>query len=1338
MKRVVSLSEKVHGNGPVRFSWQKPQGCFIATAGVNNVVNIYDRHGEAKEQVQLQGRCVGLAWDKDGDILAMISDQASMIVLWDANTFKVLQVDVGFKEPMSVIRWSSVSENLAAGTSKGNLVIYSHLSSKKTPVLGKHSKRVSCVCWSRQDLLAMASEDKTLTISNKDGDTLQQINLRAEPSLIQFSEMKQNERVNGDNTVSLVLGKKILYLFNLNDPENPMELAFQQKYGEIVSYRWFGDGYILLGFSFGYFIVISTYLKEIGQELHQSKNHKISLNCVDVNAEIDKAASCGDNTIKIYELSNLKETYQVMTVDDEQTVDNMEWTSDGQLLAVSSAKGALHIYLTKLPMISHVCQTRIIYLSSLLEVTVTDYLEKDKLINVSTEVEPSFLSIGPYHFALGMNNRAWFYSFNDNEPELGSEREYLGTIQFMTLNADYSCVLYEGKLHLHLIDMGTEENKEKGSLMLPELGATMKVTCQLLTLEFLIYGTDSGIICYFQLEDWQNVTEYRHSVGVRSIYSEPYGLELIFIDNKSDGFIFNPVNSSCIEIPDFPRKIKGVLWDRSPTDENVFMVYDEEKIYIYYYLRESIRGYKVDLITSEALPKGQTPLLLYAGELTCQTQGEKLTTFTLSTHEFDSGDRKWDVKEAKEALKKCTGLKKFKEGWRICQSCNSTELWTMLAVAAVEVFDLEFAIEVYRQIKEVGMVWTLEELLGMEDQYLLAGNIASILGDFELAQELFLKSSRPSAALDLRRDLLQWDIALQLANKLAPEHVAIISKEYAQQLELMGEYSNALTHYENAVIEDKNHDDHNASVNAGIARMAIRCGQLRRGVIMAEQLSSRIIKKECAEILEEMKQYTEASALFESGGYSDRAASLYIRLKNWQKVGDLLPLITSPKILLQYAKAKEADGRFQEAAEGYRRAKDHDNLIRILLEHLKNPEEAVELVRETQSIEGAKMVARFFQKLNDFSSAIQFLVMSRCNDEAFELAKKYGKMAIYAEVLGKEATDDEFRNLAFYYENEKSNYLAGKYFYLSKDYPKALKQLLKVSGKDEGAAIHLATDAVGKAQDSQLTQQLIRHLLGEADGVPKEPKYLFKLYMACGQYKEAAKTATIIAREEQNAGSYRNAHDLLFSMYRELLKNNMKVSSEMQNSLMILHSYILVKLHVKLGNHLRVARLLIRVANNISKFPAHVVPIITSTIIECHRSGLKNSAFNYATMLMRPDYRNQIDAKYKRKIEAIVRKPQKVEEEEPCSPCPFCNNLIPEMETACPQCKNSIPYCVITGQHIVVDDLTECPSCSFPAVATEFSKFLEQESTCPMCAESVKGSDLKLVTDAKEFLKGRE
>lgn len=38
--------------------------------------------------------------------------------------------------------------------------------------------------------------------------------------------------------------------------------------------------------------------------------------------------------------------------------------------------------------------------------------------------------------------------------------------------------------------------------------------------------------------------------------------------------------------------------------------------------------------------------------------------------------------------------------------------------------------------------------------------------------------------------------------------------------------------------------------------------------------------------------------------------------------------------------------------------------------------------------------------------------------------------------------------------------------------------------------------------------------------------------MALKQYREAARTAIIIAREDQNAGNYRNAHDVLFSMFQ--------------------------------------------------------------------------------------------------------------------------------------------------------------------------------------------------------------
>lgn len=67
--------------------------------------------------------------------------------------------------------------------------------------MGKHTKAIICGKWNSENLLALGSEDKSISISNIEGDTLKIIPLPAEPSLIQFSEMKIDERCPGENTV---------------------------------------------------------------------------------------------------------------------------------------------------------------------------------------------------------------------------------------------------------------------------------------------------------------------------------------------------------------------------------------------------------------------------------------------------------------------------------------------------------------------------------------------------------------------------------------------------------------------------------------------------------------------------------------------------------------------------------------------------------------------------------------------------------------------------------------------------------------------------------------------------------------------------------------------------------------------------------------------------------------------------------------------------------------------------------------------------------------------------------------------------------------------------------
>lgn len=43
------------------------------------------------------------------------------------------------------------------------------------------------------------------------------------------------------------------------------------------------------------------------------------------------------------------------------------------------------------------------------QVTVQDSVNNEQPITVTIDIEPSFVGLGPYHLATGMNNRVWFY-----------------------------------------------------------------------------------------------------------------------------------------------------------------------------------------------------------------------------------------------------------------------------------------------------------------------------------------------------------------------------------------------------------------------------------------------------------------------------------------------------------------------------------------------------------------------------------------------------------------------------------------------------------------------------------------------------------------------------------------------------------------------------------------------------------------------------------------------------------------------------------------------------------------------------------------------------------------
>ena len=72
------------------------------------------------------------------------------------------------------------------------------------------------------------------------------------------------------------------------------------------------------------------------------------------------------------------------------------------------------------------------------------------------------------------------------------------------------------------------------------------------------------------------------------------------------------------------------------------------------------------------------------------------------------------------------------------------------------------------------------------------------------------------------------------------------------------------------------------------------------------------------------------------------------------------------------------------------------------------------------------------------------------------------------------------------------------YLYQAGMFKEALNSCLKVGEK----ALDKAIDVVGAARSEALMHHLIDYLMGEHDKVPKDPNYIYRLYMAFGNFKQ--------------------------------------------------------------------------------------------------------------------------------------------------------------------------------------------------------------------------------------------
>ena len=704
---------------------------------------------------------------------------------------------------------------------------------KTTTVTSKHQKKIVALTFNTQNKLALVSQDRTLSVNTLSGEVLEQMKLKYDPFDVQFAEQKvegnggaksDSNNMGNDQTISINMGQSTILLYNLQDTSNPIELAFQQKYGTICSYHWFGDGYVLIGFSGGYVIAISTHMREIGEELQSIQIYNGTLQDVCYNANANLVAAVGEDGLKLVDTSesNWVEQTQdaIKFTKEEGQCEHMEFTKDGSILTVSTNGGYVFSYLIQSS--SLVASDQMLYvarMSSLRHVTVTN-INLQQGLEIEVSVEPQLMAVGMDHIGIGLNNHVWYYRSNHRTdttdhttqsipPHLNrantnitnhsssvpiAEQEYLGTVKQLKLNQHIAAVLTEnGRLHVHWIERTVDS--ESSDIVLPSDNIDERIVAMDCTMQYLTYATNQNTIYQFYIQynlsqqsfTLLNINEYKHATALHSLNLTPLGTRLIFMDDTHTSYYYNVVDNTKLEIPSLSKTISSVLYDSADLSSSVFVTVDtvDKQLTTYGYTAQSIKGPSVQRLGSTKLLYNFIPTLLRDGDVYgLRTTGGgvvshvKLTThdmLTSSTIHNDYAQHRSAPDKLRNAFQQALQLQRLNHGYELALALDNRECYLTLAKRALELLNVSLAMRIYQHLQDLTMAVTLQPLQAIEERQLVAAQICVVQGDYTRAQSLFLSSTQPLCALQMRRDLKHYDAALKLATTPSTQRTVIPS-----------------------------------------------------------------------------------------------------------------------------------------------------------------------------------------------------------------------------------------------------------------------------------------------------------------------------------------------------------------------------------------------------------------------------------------------------------------------------------------------------------------------------------------------------------------------------------
>ncbi|KAI9149771.1 hypothetical protein H9P43_009950 [Blastocladiella emersonii ATCC 22665] len=1397
---------------PAHVAWQPGPGVYLAAVGVNSyALRIHDRQGDLADIVNLTSACAQLAWSPDGSILGIAQTQGAALLLWRAASRSESAVETNMRGFLC-LAWSRTGAVVAAGTAKGNLLLHHVAQNRSVPVLGKHERAITGMAWTRNDTLVTVSDDRSFSVSTPDGDTVFHQTLKSAPRDLRLLSLVMPDDPNGrPHTVAAmaVEGGKNVYLHSLTAPTSaaPIEFALQLKYGPVVALAPVplhlsggssapasngGDAPILAGrlavaCANGYVIFLSLQAKDLGQEVAGARPFKGNpLTAVAFSAGDEPGLSmalASGGIVKVIDVAqspDLREIAYTVNVDDGDAdvsapVERVAWSADRRFLTVCKG-GDVMTYVSSVSAVAATNGDITASVSGLNEVSLNGG-NGAAVRKLTVGGEPQLMAMTRTHIAAAWGSTAAVYDLA--ELQLRVTHAAAGPVLAMDLHPAHLYVVTAKDMAVVRVPAAQPANaKSIAALPAPitsEVLATLGRPALLSAAHPQLLVATHGTTISVYAPPARRCIDYDLHKPITQLVAGPQS-PLLLVDTGSAAgcLIVNPAQGTEVSVP--AGMGNRYLWDTALP--NVLYAWTDggsgnggaaggdggvdrrESLTTLVYLPQTLTGPPaVVAACSVPLPANWTPAHVTRGTVTCVAPGGRTLAFTARDGSLLANYYLGDTAKVVGAVARMRQQQVQQQQGATQLSLMDARQVAQLVDACLQSLDLATAAHVLQLAGEPARAaYLLACAQGDTEAAVLRGHVLVYLNDITGAQEMYLRSRQPRRALDLRRDLLQWEQALALAAKVAtPAEEVELSRAYAVSLEAEARYADALVMY-NRAREGCVPGSRTERVCAfGAARMRLRVGDFKALRTVVE-LNDMGLMADAGAILEEMREYADAAALFERAGKWDRAAANYLRVKNLGKLAKVMAKLaagaapssgtaagsgtgassaaSSPSLASlwsEYGTQLEAAGQVEPALDAFTRARDAVQATRLLLS-LSRIDEAVAMVRSTRSREAARLVADFFARMGNAAAVIEFYVLADMRSEAQARARDAGLVHVYLDLLGDDISHEDLLAAALYYEQRKDALRAGQYYMRAGHHEAAVAHLLRCG--DAREALDLAIECVGRARSDALTHEVVAHLMTGTSAAAKDPRYIFRLYMSLGQVREAARTALIIARDEWANGNYRPARDVLHETAAQMRAVKCHVPAQMRHMLMLLHSYMLVKVLIRADDHLGGARMLVRVSRNISRFPAHVVPILTSTVLECLRTGLKGSAAEFAAVLMRPENRGRVDAKYKKKIETLVRKQQEDDRDpvEETSPCVYCGMALAVTELDCPSCRNTLPFCVASGYHMTLLDWSQCPSCASPGLLPAMQALAAKSPECPMCSAQWSPAALAHVPDPRAAL----